>query len=181
MPVYTARHILPVAAPMIQDGAIAVEEGLITDVGPKSAVIKSAGKDAEVRDLGDAILLPGLVNAHSHLDLAWMAQDRPPGSSCVDWTRVFLERRDKADPAAAKAAAEQQIGAMHARGTVAVGDVSRGTWIVPLLAESPLRGIVFIEISGMKHAQAEEILSEIAGKLPVPRTSGERSGHATGA
>jgi 5-methylthioadenosine/S-adenosylhomocysteine deaminase len=165
MPVYTARYILPVAAPLIKDGAIAVDEGLITDVGPKSAVLKSAGKDEEVRDLGDAILLPGLVNAHSHLDLSWMAQDRPPGSSCADWTREFLARRDKADQDTAKAAAEQQIGAMHARGIVAVGDISRETWIVPLLAESPLRGIVFIEISGMKSGQAEEILAQAAARL----------------
>jgi len=165
MPVYTARYILPVAAPMIQDGAIAVDDGRITDVGPKAAVLKTAGKDTEVRDLGDAILLPGLINAHTHLEFSWMAEDPPEGGDCATWTKGLWERKKRADRATAESAAEQQIKAMHARGTVAVGDVSSETWIVPLLARSPLRGIAFIEISGLKSGRAEELLAQAAEQL----------------
>jgi cytosine/adenosine deaminase-related metal-dependent hydrolase len=165
MPVYIARYILPVAAPMIQDGAIAVHDGLIVDVGPKAAVLKTAGSDAEVRDLGDAILLPGLVNAHTHLELSWMAEDPPESGDYVTWVKGLWERRQRVDGAVAEAAAEQQLGAMHARGTVAVGDVSRETWTVPLLARSPLYGVAFIEISGLKSEQAEKILEQAAERL----------------
>jgi 5-methylthioadenosine/S-adenosylhomocysteine deaminase len=150
---------------MIQDGAIAVDDGLIVDVGSRSSVIKAAGDEAEIRDLGDAILLPGLINAHTHLELSWMADDPPEGEDCTTWLKDLWERRRKTDQATAEEAVKQQLPAMHARGTVAVGDVSRETWVIPLLAQSPLRGVVFIEISGLKSAQAEELLANAAERL----------------
>jgi cytosine/adenosine deaminase-related metal-dependent hydrolase len=54
---------------------------------------------------------------------------------------------------------------MHARGTVALGDVSRETWIVPLLVRSPMHGVAFIELSGLKSDQAEALLAQAAERL----------------
>lgn len=61
---YHARWILPITAPPIPDGTVAVVDGRIAYVGPRAGA--PAGDD---HDLGDAILLPGLVNAHTHLEL----------------------------------------------------------------------------------------------------------------
>lgn len=61
---YHARWVVPVSAPSIRDGTVVVAEGRIAFVGPRADA--PAGDD---RDLGDAILLPGLVNAHTHLEL----------------------------------------------------------------------------------------------------------------
>jgi cytosine/adenosine deaminase-related metal-dependent hydrolase len=77
----------------------------------------------------------------------------------------LLERRSKADQATAEAAVEKQLAAMHARGTIAIGDVSRETWVIPLVAKSPMRGIVFIEISGLKSDEAEGTLQQAAERL----------------
>src|SRR6185295_953868 len=64
MTTYRARWVLPITAPAIENGSVTVENGRITQVGqasPKGAM-----------DLGDAILMPGLVNAHCHLELTVM-------------------------------------------------------------------------------------------------------------
>jgi cytosine/adenosine deaminase-related metal-dependent hydrolase len=65
--VYRARWVVPVTAPPVRDGAIAVRDGRFTYVGPASHAPKGA-----MRDLGDALLLPGLVNTHTHLELTAM-------------------------------------------------------------------------------------------------------------
>ena len=67
MHVYRARWVVPVSHPPIAQGAVAVDGGRIAWVGPAREA--PAG---ESRELGDAVLLPGLVNAHCHLELTAM-------------------------------------------------------------------------------------------------------------
>jgi len=64
---YHARWVLPIGAPPIENGTVVESEGRITYVGPRSGA--SAGDDYE---LGDALLMPGLVNTHTHLELTAM-------------------------------------------------------------------------------------------------------------
>jgi len=67
MQVFRARTILPISAPPIEDGAVCVRDGKIEAVG--------AWKDlatADAVDLGDVVLMPGLINAHCHLDYSDM-------------------------------------------------------------------------------------------------------------
>lgn len=61
---YHARWVVPIAAPPMHDGTVAVQDGRITYVGPRASA--PPGEDV---DLEDAVLLPGLVNAHTHLEL----------------------------------------------------------------------------------------------------------------
>ena len=71
-----ARVILPVSQPAIEDGAVFISRGRIAAVGRWRDLRAKA--PAQVRDLGEAILLPGLVNAHCHLDYTDMAGAIPP-------------------------------------------------------------------------------------------------------
>ena len=61
---YHARWVLPISAPPIEQATVAVADGRIAYVGARAQA--PAGNDVE---LGDAILMPGLVNAHTHLEL----------------------------------------------------------------------------------------------------------------
>jgi 5-methylthioadenosine/S-adenosylhomocysteine deaminase len=67
---YHARWILPISAPPIADATLVARDGRIAYVGPRAAAPRS--DDDEEIDLGDALLLPGLVNAHCHLELTAM-------------------------------------------------------------------------------------------------------------
>ena len=75
---YHARWVLPITQPPIENGTVVEHDGRITYVGPRDRA--PAGDDYE---LGDSILLPGLVNTHTHLELTAM--------------RGFLEDLDFAD------------------------------------------------------------------------------------
>ena len=68
---YCARWVLPISSPPIEDGAIAITEDRIADVGPKSS-LQERFPEAVSHDFGLAAILPGLVNAHSHLELTAM-------------------------------------------------------------------------------------------------------------
>ncbi len=63
-----ARWVLPITSDPIEDGAVVVRGGRIHDIGPHR-LVASAHPGERVRDLGEAILMPGLINTHAHLEL----------------------------------------------------------------------------------------------------------------
>ena len=77
-----ARYVLPMDEPPIEDGAVAIDGDSVTAVG-KAAQIRAAHA-GEVRDLGDRVLAPGLINAHCHLDLTRLRGE-------VEWRGSFIE------------------------------------------------------------------------------------------
>src|SRR5258708_32745778 len=77
--IYSARWILPIASPLIESGAVAVDNSKILGVGTRDEII-SRFPDFQLEDFGQAAILPGLVNSHSHLELTVM--------------RGFLEREE---------------------------------------------------------------------------------------
>jgi cytosine/adenosine deaminase-related metal-dependent hydrolase len=164
MLVYAAKHLLPVASTPIPSGAVLVHDGRILAVGRRKDVVRSH-PGVEVRDLGDAVIVPGLVNAHTHVELSFMNGEPPAGGTFMTWLRDLVARRPEQDPAAAAAAATAAIEAMVQKGTVAVGDVANGTWAAPLLARSSLRGLAFHEIFGFKTSETESILDAAAARL----------------
>jgi cytosine/adenosine deaminase-related metal-dependent hydrolase len=109
--------------------------------------------------------VPGLVNAHVHLDLSWMRDDPPPGGSYLAWLRARMERVDQADDAARRDAAARAVAEMASRGTVAVGDVSGVPWTAGILSRSSLRAVVFLELWGTRAEDAERVLDRAAESL----------------
>src|SRR3954468_8571030 len=87
-----ARLVLPVSREPIEDGAVAILGKRITAVGRWRDLRREPGPKF---DLGKAMLAPGLVNAHCHLDYTDMAGLLPPQKSFVDWIKLMPV--DKAD------------------------------------------------------------------------------------
>ncbi len=77
-----AKYVLPMSHPPIEDGAVAVDGDTIVGVGSSKDVGKA--HTGEVRDLGEVVLLPGLINAHCHLDYTGMRGE-------VEWRGSFVE------------------------------------------------------------------------------------------
>jgi cytosine/adenosine deaminase-related metal-dependent hydrolase len=159
MRVYLARHLYPVASPPVVDGAVAVEGGRIALVGARDNVLESVPAGSEVRDLGASAILPGLVNAHTHLELSWLASCRPRGGDLVGWIRELLGAREAEDPSEARRCAEAELERMLDRGTVAVGDIANRSWCGPLVAGSGLHGVLFHEVFRFRGADAQQTLS----------------------
>ena len=176
--VWTAAWVVPVGAPPIREGAVAVADGRITWVGRAADRGAPAG---ERRDLGPGVLTPGLVNAHCHLELSHLqgTLDREHGFTA--WVEELVARRGAAGVAAVRSAAAEAIRCLVESGTVAVGDVSNTLAHVDLLAASALDAVVFHELLGWDPAAAstvlereETVLAEARGRVAVRARSGSR-------
>ena len=153
MRLYRAEFVAPMEPGredrVIPDGGVLCEGGRVVEVGPAIELAKRA--DEEV-DFGRAVLLPGLVNAHAHLELS----DARPGGrpeSLGKWLTSVVRQRhglgDKVEQAAAEAARRGAVECLRF-GVTCVGDVSRFCRAVrPVLAESPLRAVSFGEVQAM--------------------------------
>ena len=150
-------------ASLLRDGGMVMTNGSITAVGP--------GDDLERRfpfaimhDLGDAVVLPGLVNAHVHLELSNQSPGTPPGRF-VDWVMALIRRTAATggdERAQARAVAEAvQIGVDQCLrfGVTTVGDISRLCALTrPLLGSYPIRVVSYGEVAAM--AQRRGLLGE---------------------
>jgi cytosine/adenosine deaminase-related metal-dependent hydrolase len=140
---FRARWVLPIATPPIENGWVTVADERIVAVGrgrPPHAA----------EDLGDVAVLPGLVNAHTHLELSWLAGRVPPAASMDAWitTLVGLRRAGGPGAVAERRAAFDAAVAMREAGTVLVGDISNSLVTPGVLADTGLGGVVFHELLG---------------------------------
>jgi cytosine/adenosine deaminase-related metal-dependent hydrolase len=113
-------------------------------------------------------VLPGLVNAHTHLELSWMAGRVPPADSFVSWVRALLALRgagDRPDITAQLAAMRAALGAAIDTGTVLFGDISN-TLVTPgLIAASGASGVVFHELLGFNVQDPVPMVAEAQARL----------------
>lgn len=94
--------------------------------------------------------MPGLVNAHTHLELSWLRARVPPAARMTDWIRALMALRREAhrdDPLAMAAA----VGEVRRAGTSLVGDISNTLASIHALGASPLGGCLFYELLGFNH------------------------------
>jgi len=161
--VYAARWVLPIDAAPIEDGEVIVEDGVLAAVRP----VRTPA--CERRDFGDAVLMPGLVNAHSHLEytaLRGFLEDVP----FFPWIRALT---------AAKAALtvedwlwSARLGALEclAAGITTLGDNTDAGVTMRVLAESGLRGVVYQELFGIDDREpVAPILDSLRAKVAAHR------------
>ena len=82
-----ARVVVTMDGPPIENGAVAISENRVVDIGPFGEI--KARNSGEVVDLGEQALLPGLINAHCHLDYTCLRGKIPPLRSFTDWIRAI--------------------------------------------------------------------------------------------
>ena len=153
---------------LIRDGAVACREGIITHVGPAAAVM-AENRDLEPIDLGRSVLLPGLVNAHAHLELSDVP--RPPGPiGFSQWVIALL-----AAPPSGRPLGDVIRGALEASagfGVTTLGDVARDPVPVRSLCEAASGGprvVSFGEVRAMgaRRGLLAERLKTAAARWPA--------------
>lgn len=151
MTVYRAAWVCPIARAPIRNGWFAVADGRIEAVGgPEQPPPRSS-----IQDLGKVVVLPGLVNAHTHFELSYLRGRVPPASSFIEWIKqLFLSRggrRENTDDPQVVDAARQAVREARRAGTAAVGDIGNSLASVGAIAEAGMHGIVFHELIGFNH------------------------------
>jgi aminodeoxyfutalosine deaminase len=176
-----ARVILPVSAPPIEDGAILITGNKIRSVSPFRDLRPHARE--KILDLGEVILLPGLVNAHCHLDYTDMAGELPPPKVFTDWIGSIT---------AAKTAwsysdyAHSWLRGAHQllkTGVTTVADIEAIPDLLPeVWNATPLRIFSFFEMTGiLSRRRPAEIIAEAVEKIDSlrhPRNRAMLSPHA---
>ncbi len=160
-----ARVVVPIGRAPIENGAVAVRKGRLMGVGQWSSLRKRHSGDCH--DLGEAALMPGLVNAHCHLDYTEMAGLFPPQRSFTDWIKLITT--EKAHWTYSDFAQSWVAGAkmLLRSGTTTVADIEAIPELLPEVWDAtPLRVISFLEMTGVKsRRQPELILREAVAKI----------------
>lgn len=143
-----SRWVAPMDRPTIEDGAVLIESGRIAAVGPWKELHGGAAED-----LGDSILMPGLVNAHTHLELSDCTPGEKPTRGLEQWlTRMLTRTRLDVAELETKSANAARLGAAQCLrfGVTRVGDISRQCHVTrTVLRESPLAVVSFGEVMAM--------------------------------
>jgi 5-methylthioadenosine/S-adenosylhomocysteine deaminase len=156
--ILSADWVLPVSGPPIAGGAVAIEEGRIVAVGPSAEL-------GEGTRFADAAIIPGFVNAHSHLEYAVYAGFGDGATDFSDWIGTHIERKQRLSFDDVVAIARLGVAECLASGITSVGDCAFSGAAALALAELGLRGIVYLEVFGDDPDAAVERferLSEIA-------------------
>jgi len=137
-----ARVVVPIEGAAIEDGAVRIEDGKIAAVGRWSEL----GGAGRVEDLGDVGLLPGFVNAHTHLELTCYAGRVDPGPFW-DWIeRLIALRRETGSAERERASIVEGARMSLEAGVTCVGDISRSGWSAASLRGTPIRRVCFVEL-----------------------------------
>jgi aminodeoxyfutalosine deaminase len=140
---YRAAWVLPIAGPPLANAWVHIDDQRVRAVG---AAADDPPAVAEV-DLGHAALMPGLVNAHTHLELSWMHGRVPASEAMPAWAAALMALRRTVD-AEPEAPIEAAIRDARAAGTSVVGDVTNTLAAYGPLLDSDLAAAVFRELLG---------------------------------
>jgi 5-methylthioadenosine/S-adenosylhomocysteine deaminase len=168
-----AAWVLPVDRPPIPDGAVLLDrEGRIAALGPDAEV--PAPPDAPTSDFGAAAILPGLVNAHTHLELTGLA-GLAPETDFPSWIRRVIALKQARSRQDFLAAARQGIRDCWAAGVTTVADTGDSGAVIEALHELGGSGIVYQEVFGPDPGVAETQFASFIGRLEeLSRFTGPR-------
>lgn len=174
MKIFAASYMLPINGPPVAGGGIAVADGKIAAVG-RLADLRNA-YTAEVREFPGCILMPGLVNAHTHLELthypAWLHKSGLGYAprSYVDWIiQVIKVKRGIAIEDLCRSLLEGCRISLQS-GTTMIGDILSDRRLLPVYADCEVSGRVYLEFIGHDPERFQPLLESIESdmaKLPA--------------
>jgi cytosine/adenosine deaminase-related metal-dependent hydrolase len=116
--------------------------------------VKPHGQRAADIDLGNVAVLPGMVNAHTHLDLTGLRGKVPPTADFTAWLRAVIRHRRELTPDQVHQDVQTGLAESLAAGTTLLGDISGQGLSWPGVAAAPLRAVVFYELLGLPRERA---------------------------
>jgi len=154
-----AKTVVPMSGPPLEDGAVAVaQDGRIAAVGPFAQVYRN--RPGEVVELGEQALLPGLINAHCHLDYTRMRHAINPQRSFTRWiSRINALKRQMTDEDYLASIADG-FAELRAWGATTVCNLEAFPELLPKLPPPPLRTWWFLELIDLRNRLATEEFME---------------------
>jgi len=165
--IYSARWVLPVSTSPIENGAVAIEGSRIAAVGPRSEIIERF-PEFRVDDFGEAVILPGLINTHTHLELTAMrGYLENEEADFFAWLRkLTFARLERLTPDDLQVSATWGACEAVRAGITCVADASDSALMsMRALLDVGLRGVVYQESFGPDARLAAENFEKLKVKL----------------
>lgn len=170
----TAKWVLPISSAPIKDGGVVVTNDKITAVGPAEE-LEASFPGAQRQDFGRAVILPGFVDLHTHLEFSGMRgilADLPYSQ----W-KIQLEKKSaRLEPEDWLAFA--RLGAIEAAqsGITTIADITDSGASLTAALELGLRGMIYHEITGMDYSQVSQTIDAAKHQVAAwqDKTAGSR-------
>jgi cytosine/adenosine deaminase-related metal-dependent hydrolase len=150
-----ARYGLPIDGPPLTPCRVRYEDGVITQIdSPPSASVPE--------ELENAVIVPGLINSHTHLEFSRLAAPLGrKGISFVDWIREIINWRVTSDPTDAERqqACIDGLAESQQHGVACLGEIcTSAAGSEAIFASAGVEGTVFRELLGLSLAKEEGLL-----------------------
>jgi cytosine/adenosine deaminase-related metal-dependent hydrolase len=155
--IYAAEYLITLDGPPIRQGALRVHNHCISEIGTLKTLTPSS--EETVRYFPDTVIMPGLINCHTHLELGFARGLFPPAETYSMWlARLFQAKKKQTQETLVDAI---HLGALECirTGTTTVFDFSNSGLSLQTLPREPLRSLAVLELSGL---QPEAVNREIA-------------------
>ena len=154
-----ARAVVTMDGPAIENGAVVVEGSRIVDVGSFNEV--RAHNSGEVFDLGEQALLPGLINAHCHLDYTCLRGKIPPPKSFADWIRAINAEKAKLSAQDYLASITEGFSEAKRLGTTTIANLTAFPELIAQI-DPPIRTWWFAELIDVRSPERANELVDLA-------------------
>ena len=158
-----AEYVLPISSEPIRNGAIVVRNGVIRDVG-SAEMLRLRYPEEEMRNYGQAVLLPGFVDVHTHMDgsvLRGIVHDVPYS----EWLMRVNEGSDRLTQAELFDSAV--LGGLEAlsSGITTIADISASGATVDAMQKLGMRGVVYREVAAMDKRRVDHAMRTAAADI----------------
>jgi len=164
-----ARVVVTMNGPPIENGAVAIEGNRIADVGTFSEI--NAHHSGEIIDLGEQALIPGLINAHCHLDYTMLRNTIPAQPSFTEWIRQINAQKTGMSAEDYLRAITAGLAEAQRWGTTTIANVEAFPELVPRVLAPQLRIFWFSELIDVRSSSSPRDLIAAALSFSDGRAS----------
>ena len=164
MIILKAKYLITNPEHCIENGAVAVNGTKIYRIGTFEEIKALANVDKFI-DLGNAVILPGLINIHTHLDLTNLHNRIKPTTNFTHWVFQIVGARIRWKEEDYVSSIEKGITLCVESGTTTVADIANTGYSFSVLKKSPLRKVVYKEVIDLNPDHAKDVLKKTQSEL----------------
>jgi cytosine/adenosine deaminase-related metal-dependent hydrolase len=171
-----ARIVVTMDGPPIENGAVAISENQIIDVG-KFPAVSTQHPGKKTVDVGEQALLPGLINAHCHLDYTCLRGKIPPRKSFADWIRAINAEKAKLSPEDYLASIDEGFAEAKRFGTTTIANLTAFPELISQI-QAPVRTWWFAELIDVRSPERANEIVDLAIEFLKPTPNWGLAPHA---
>ncbi|MBE0446658.1 MAG: amidohydrolase family protein [Actinobacteria bacterium] len=172
--IYAADAVLPITSPPIREGAVLTREGRIISVGERDTLI-ARNPSEEIRDFKDAILMPGLVNLHGHVECASFGSLAEP-TPFLQWLGRIIKAGRNMNRDDWLRAARKGVKRYLEAGITCTADITRTGVGLQAMAEAGMPALIYFEVVGVDDRVLIEAVVDLLEKIKSGESIAEASG-----